>query len=146
MEFQETDRMFDTIICFETIEHVQVPEVVFDNFRKILKPNGILIISSPNRKLTSPNSKDNHNLANKFHFFEYSTHEFITNTRKYFAVNSIYGQRGISKLLLIPVIKKVLTSNSIKLFSLYDGSSLLEIYSVFNEYRYITLLCKNCIK
>jgi 2-polyprenyl-3-methyl-5-hydroxy-6-metoxy-1,4-benzoquinol methylase len=38
---------FDLIVSFETIEHVPDPEALIDNFRKLLKPGGILVASVP---------------------------------------------------------------------------------------------------
>ena len=38
---------FDTIVSFETIEHVPDPEPMIDNFTRLLKPGGTLIASVP---------------------------------------------------------------------------------------------------
>jgi SAM-dependent methyltransferase len=38
---------FDTIVSFETIEHVPDPEAVIDNLASLLKPGGILLASVP---------------------------------------------------------------------------------------------------
>ncbi|MCQ6557591.1 class I SAM-dependent methyltransferase [Paenibacillus mendelii] len=38
---------FDTILCFETIEHVADERAVMDNLYQLLKPGGILVLSSP---------------------------------------------------------------------------------------------------
>lgn len=38
---------FDTIVSFETIEHVPDPEALIDNFTRLLKPGGTLIASVP---------------------------------------------------------------------------------------------------
>jgi SAM-dependent methyltransferase len=45
IDFQS--EQFDTIISFETIEHVPDPESVIDNFTRLLKPGGTLIASVP---------------------------------------------------------------------------------------------------
>lgn len=39
---------FDCVLFLETIEHVDVPGVFLEEFHRILKPNGFLIISTPN--------------------------------------------------------------------------------------------------
>ena len=68
------NELFDVIISFETIEHFDANQR--DNYLKelyrILKKDGILIISTPNRKITSPNLKKP---LNKFHIIEYSVNE-----------------------------------------------------------------------
>jgi len=45
---------FDVIVCFETIEHIKDYKTAIANLRKLLKHDGMLIISSPNRRLTEP--------------------------------------------------------------------------------------------
>jgi len=39
---------FDTVLFLETIEHVDNPKMFLSEFHRILKPNGYLIISTPN--------------------------------------------------------------------------------------------------
>lgn len=58
---------FDVVICFETIEHVQSQEKAFMELKSLLKPMGSLIISSPNRKVTSAGKSINDQPANPFH-------------------------------------------------------------------------------
>lgn len=41
------DNTFDCVICFETIEHVEDPFRAVSEIRRILKPGGILIGSTP---------------------------------------------------------------------------------------------------
>jgi SAM-dependent methyltransferase len=43
------DASFDVAVCFEAIEHVQNQDLVLDELRRVLTPEGLLIISSPNR-------------------------------------------------------------------------------------------------
>lgn len=38
---------FDTIVSFETIEHVPDPEAIIDNLARLLKPGGIFVASVP---------------------------------------------------------------------------------------------------
>lgn len=45
------DRVFDLITCFETIEHVHDQEQALDELARLLKDDGILLISTPNRLL-----------------------------------------------------------------------------------------------
>jgi 2-polyprenyl-3-methyl-5-hydroxy-6-metoxy-1,4-benzoquinol methylase len=42
------ENSFDCILFFETIEHVQNPAEFFKEFHRILKPGGVLILSTPN--------------------------------------------------------------------------------------------------
>jgi SAM-dependent methyltransferase len=40
---------FDLIVCFEVIEHVEEQDRVLDQLARVLRPGGLLLISSPNR-------------------------------------------------------------------------------------------------
>jgi len=48
------DNLFDFFICFETIEHLRKDDAVkaLTEMRRVLKSNGFLLISSPNRRMT----------------------------------------------------------------------------------------------
>jgi SAM-dependent methyltransferase len=43
------DASFDLVVSFEAIEHVDDPFTALDEFRRVLRPHGILAVSSPNR-------------------------------------------------------------------------------------------------
>jgi len=40
---------FDVVVCFEAIEHMHDVEGAIDEFQRVLRPDGLLLISSPNR-------------------------------------------------------------------------------------------------
>jgi SAM-dependent methyltransferase len=44
----EHDR-FDLVVCFEVIEHLDDPRVALDELTRVLAPDGLLLLSSPNR-------------------------------------------------------------------------------------------------
>ncbi len=43
------DGMFDKIVCSEVIEHIPDAEKAIDEMRRVLKPDGVLVLSTPNR-------------------------------------------------------------------------------------------------
>ena len=45
----QPDDSFDLVVCFEVIEHVEDPSRVLDELRRVLRPDGLLLLSSPNR-------------------------------------------------------------------------------------------------
>ncbi len=53
------DGIFDLVVCFEVIEHVSEPGQVLDELRRVLAPDGVLVISSPNRD-TYPQGNPHH--------------------------------------------------------------------------------------
>jgi SAM-dependent methyltransferase len=61
------DDSFDLIVCFEVIEHVEDPERVLDELRRVLRPDGLLLLSSPNRTRYVP--------GNPHHRYEYTRPE-----------------------------------------------------------------------
>ena len=42
------DASFDVVVCFETLEHVESPEALLAEFRRLLTPGGRLVASVPN--------------------------------------------------------------------------------------------------
>jgi ubiquinone/menaquinone biosynthesis C-methylase UbiE len=62
------DAMFDVVVSFETIEHVDAVDQprMLAEFARVLKPGGMLIISSPNKRLYS----DARDYVNEFHRHE----------------------------------------------------------------------------
>jgi SAM-dependent methyltransferase len=48
------DGSFDLAVCFEVIEHVDDPERIMDELRRVLGPDGLLVVSSPNRNVYPP--------------------------------------------------------------------------------------------
>jgi len=78
----------DVIVSFETIEHVAEPGLFLEECRRILRPGGRLIISTPNREATcvySPN--------NPFHVREFSVPEFKKAVEDRFSVRAYFCQR-----------------------------------------------------
>lgn len=68
----------DLIICFETIEHIFFYKEALQNLFNVLKPGGQMLISSPNRPVSSPNSKlITDKPLNKFHTQEFTMDELM---------------------------------------------------------------------
>ncbi len=73
------DNMFDVIVSFETIEHVDDGNKVLSEFKRVLKSDGILIISTPNKQINI-----DRRLINPFHKQEYFENEFRELLLNYF--------------------------------------------------------------
>lgn len=58
----------DVVVCFETIEHVAAADqlAMLIEFARVLTPDGLLLVSSPNKRLYS----DARNYVNKYHLQE----------------------------------------------------------------------------
>lgn len=44
------DASFDLVVSFETLEHVEAQEHLLDGFARLLRPEGLLLISTPDRR------------------------------------------------------------------------------------------------
>ena len=61
-----SDASFDFAISFETIEHIEQQKKFISELMRVLRPDGVLILSSPNKRLYS----DAHDYHNEFHVRE----------------------------------------------------------------------------
>ena len=80
---------FDLVVSFETIEHLTEQEEMLAEIRRVLKPEGILLISSPNRPVYS----EGRNFKNEFHIKELNFSEFDSLLSPHFGQVDYYGQR-----------------------------------------------------
>ena len=85
--------LYDAIVSMETLEHLPQPEDFLKNSLKNLKKNGILIVSTPNQLVSSPDNKLNW----EFHEKEYAPKELIGILQQAgFDDIKIYGQQFTS--------------------------------------------------
>lgn len=92
------DNWADVVVSFETIEHHDQHEKMIREIRRILKPDGILIISTPDRRYYS----DERNFKNQFHVKELTREEFELLLRPYFSEVCMLLQRISYGSLIIP--------------------------------------------
>lgn len=85
------DNAFDAVVSFETLEHVDFEtQVLFmREIKRVLKENGILIISTPNKKYYS----DEVNYTNPFHVKELYREEFIEMLENHYNHVNVVSQR-----------------------------------------------------
>lgn len=74
------DNFFDVVISFETIEHLENHDGMISEIKRVLKQDGILIISSPNKTEYS----EARNYSNPFHEKELDETEFRDLIKRYF--------------------------------------------------------------
>ena len=79
----------DLIVSFETIEHLAQQEEMLREFRRILRPGGLLVLSSPNRPVYS----DENNYRNEYHVHEMDRNELDSLVSAAFPRCAWYGQR-----------------------------------------------------
>jgi ubiquinone/menaquinone biosynthesis C-methylase UbiE len=137
-----SDNRFDVITCFETVEHVLNQEECFSELYRVLSEGGTLLISSPNRKLTSPSKSVNDRPDNRFHTKEYLTNEFVLLISEYFEICGVYGQRRMHKVLLQHGIEQAARYFFPMFYRAHVGHPLVEPIAAPYEYRYITIVCR----
>jgi 2-polyprenyl-3-methyl-5-hydroxy-6-metoxy-1,4-benzoquinol methylase len=85
------DGSIDVIVSFETIEHLYRPDIFITEIVRVLKKNGIAIISTPNSDMHSQENKN----SNPFHCSELSYNEFISLLEKFFVKYSVFSQQSV---------------------------------------------------
>lgn len=84
----EDDR-FDCVVSFETIEHLEDQAGMLAEFRRVLKPSGFLLISSPDKAVYS----DAQEFHNPHHVRELYAEEFCELLGAEFPACRLFGQK-----------------------------------------------------
>ncbi len=83
------DGSFDAVVSFETLEHIEAQEPFLDEIRRVLRAEGILILSCPNKAEYS----DRLGVSNEYHVRELYREELAALVRRRFPHALWYGQR-----------------------------------------------------
>ena len=83
------DDSVDVVVSFETLEHLAEHDALMIEFRRVLKPEGFLLISSPDRKTYS----DETGYDNPFHVRELYREEFEQLLSQHFPAWRLFGQK-----------------------------------------------------
>jgi 2-polyprenyl-3-methyl-5-hydroxy-6-metoxy-1,4-benzoquinol methylase len=78
---------FDAVVSFEVIEHLREQEAFVDELARVLRPDGVLVLSTPN----APETNDAPD--NPFHLRELSQRDFEALLRARFEEVELFGQR-----------------------------------------------------
>lgn len=120
------DATFDAVVSFEAIEHVADTELALDEMRRVLRPGGLLLISSPNRGVYPD--------GNPFHLRELTSAELAQSLQRRFARVAVYRQQtyvasllGTDAELRLDDASQPLETTTIKLVGGVPGS---ELYAV----------------
>lgn len=93
------DQCVDLVVSFETLEHTSEHEKMLSEIRRVLTPDGVLILSSPNKIIYLAAD----NLPNPFHKKELDLPEFRELAGRYFQNVRILGQRVAYGSLIAPM-------------------------------------------
>lgn len=103
------DNTFDVSISIETLEHLDNPKKFLAELKRVTKPNGLIIISTPLN-----NSDQRFNPSNPFHIREYNEKELREMFNEYFSdFNFYYQQNLLKKNWLTRITDRILSDNSL---------------------------------
>ena len=89
LDLPVADHSADVVVSFETLEHLAEHDALMGEFRRVLKPDGFLLISSPDRKTYS----DETGYVNPFHVRELYRREFERLLDGHFPAWKLLGQK-----------------------------------------------------
>lgn len=84
------DNTFDIVTGFEVFEHLTDWRKFLSEIKRVLKPSGMVYISTPNKTLYSPGTKKP---INPHHVFEMTIPEFADAVGEFFILEKMFGQR-----------------------------------------------------
>jgi len=85
----QENHCFDVIVCFEAIEHIENQDELLAETKRLLDPEGLLIVSTPNKPIYGEESPE----KNPFHVKELHFTEFQELLGRYFRNIKFLGQR-----------------------------------------------------
>lgn len=142
-ELQFPSHYFDTIVSFETIEHItkESQEQFLSQILDKLKPDGQLIISTPNDQLMRDISYGNY--VNPYHLCEFNEQEYLEFLKKYFKYVKFFYQTVTEVSSIVP---KGIAQHKGSIFSLCDNNSFGRYYvaicsNVKQEFEYTLESC-----
>jgi len=85
------DETFDCVVTFQVIEHIEDDILMIKEMARVLKKNGLLILTTPNIKMSLT--------RNPWHVREYTVQELHELICKYFSENDMQGVYGNEKVM-----------------------------------------------
>ena len=85
------DNTYDFVISFQVIEHIENDALYLKEIHRVLKPGGMALITTPNRKMSLS--------RNPWHVREYLPEELSTLARKFFSNVDMKGITGNEKVM-----------------------------------------------
>lgn len=85
------DNAYDVLITFQVIEHIEDDELFLKELHRVLKPGGVALVTTPNRKMSLT--------RNPWHVREYLADELKNRAEKYFNMVEMRGITGNEKVM-----------------------------------------------
>jgi len=127
------DHSFDVIVCFEAIEHIQDHDQLLQEVKRLLRPDGLFIVSTPNKLTYHDEARD----ENPFHMKELYFDEFQKLLTTYFRNVSFLGQRVHPSSNIWPIgtvnspgIREVVVHRGESEFQFIPGDKRVPLYFI----------------
>lgn len=127
---------FDCIVSFETLEHLENQRALLTEFRRLLKPSGFLIISSPDKAVYT----DKMGNANPFHLSELYRSEFENLLAEFFPSVRWLGQKLGFHSMIWPL---QLSGSKQFLLQQESNTAVEELQQAASEPVYLLAICAN---
>jgi SAM-dependent methyltransferase len=97
------DACVDVVVSFETLEHLFDQEAFLAEVRRVLRPGGLFLVSTPDRQVYSAPGQP----ANPHHVLELTEAEFRAVLGRHFARHALLAQRALLGSVLAPLDETV---------------------------------------
>jgi len=128
-----SDRSFSRIVSFETLEHLAEHEGMLAELRRVLADDGVLIISTPDKRHYS----DERDYVNEFHIRELYAEEFDSLLKHHFDAIAYFGQRFVVASALLPMQGEVCSFDALS----DDGTTVRERFAPIERPLYRIAVC-----
>jgi O-antigen biosynthesis protein len=99
------NQSFDIVVCFEAIEHIEDHEKLISEVKRLLKPAGAFVVSTPNKVIYDGQSTH----ENPFHLKELEFQEFEMLLARHFGHTQFLGQRIHPSSAIWPIKRSTAT-------------------------------------
>ena len=133
--------MFDAVCAFEVIEHIRNYKGFLSELHRVLKYGGLLILSTPNKKLSSPFREKP---INPYHVKEFCLDELEDLLKDYFINLRIFGEFTILRNRFIrSAIKKLrkILPSVVKRFEWFVNYKVKIKSDNVNNANYFVIIC-----
>lgn len=132
------DRSVDVVISFETIEHHDKHDLMMKEVSRVLKTDGVLLISSPEKSIYSKRDPNN-----PYHIRELNLDEFSDLLKRNFKNIKLFNQRFVIGSLI-----HLIDQDCESKFNLFDGDYLqirdkLDEDDFYNKSYFNLAICSN---
>jgi SAM-dependent methyltransferase len=130
LPFDEAE--FDCIVSFETLEHLEDQQGLMAEFKRVLKPGGFLLISTPDKAVYTDRQQN----RNEFHLRELYRKEFESLLQAHFPALRLWGH----KLLFQSAIWSLEEKPGV-LFNQENGGEVVSFSEPHHDPVYLIALC-----